>query len=267
MVQTDPTIDHKSKYKRKIALETNSQNPRVRPVQSIIMMKSLIATLALFSIAIVAAEDARSVEISLTKTMDELNKRDTIKIYGDMITLEKVDIVEDEEAARASQDPLVSKIEQFLRNRKIHVHLPSDGSSADMFGRAMGQKDMEIGLRGLTTGASEARTKLKKIVLPLLLALKLKAMIVLPIAITLIGLIGIKGLGAGLLSLLLSGAVALKALLTPPPPSYPTRVSYGIVKPEVHHEHWHRSQEEVNQPYRGWAPEFGPEQYPYQDIP
>ncbi|XP_060824838.1 uncharacterized protein LOC132911855 [Bombus pascuorum] len=231
------------------------------------MMKSLISILALFSIAIVAAEDARSVEISLTKTMDELNKRDTIKIYGDMITLEKVDIVEDEEAARASQDPLVSKIEQFLRNRKIHVHLPSDGSSADVFGRAMGQKDMEIGLRGLTTGASEARTKLKKIVLPLLLALKLKAMIVLPIAITLIGLIGIKGLGAGLLSLLLSGAVALKALLTPPPPSYPTRVSYGIVKPEVHHEHWHRSQEEVNQPYRGWAPEFGPEQYPYQDIP
>lgn len=157
MVQTDPTIDHESKYKRKIDLETNSQNPRVRPVQSIIMMKSLIAILALFSIAIVAAEDARSVEISLTKTMDELNKRDTIKIYGDMITLEKVDIVEDEEAARASQDPLVSKIEQFLRNRKIHVHLPSDGSSADMFGRAMGQKDMEIGLRGLTTGASEGK--------------------------------------------------------------------------------------------------------------
>lgn len=157
MVQTDPTIDHESKYKRKIDLETNSQNLRVRPVQSIIMMKSLIAILALFSIAIVAAEDARSVEISLTKTMDELNKRDTIKIYGDMITLEKVDIVEDEEAARASQDPLVSKIEQFLRNRKIHVHLPSDGSSADMFGRAMGQKDMEIGLRGLTTGASEGK--------------------------------------------------------------------------------------------------------------
>lgn len=110
-----------------------------------------------------------------------------------------------------------------------------------------------------------ARTKLKKMVLPLLLALKLKAMIVLPIVITLIGLIGIKGLGAGLLSLLLSGAVALKALLTPPPP--PARVTYGVVKPEIHHEHWHRSQEELNQPYRGWAPEFGPEQYPYQDIP
>ncbi|OAD62714.1 hypothetical protein WN48_06913 [Eufriesea mexicana] len=228
--------------------------------------KPLIATLALLSVALVMAEDARSVEIKLTKTMDELNRRDTIKIFGDMVTLEKVDVVEEEESGRASVDPLVSKIEQFFRSRRIQVHLPNDGSSADMFGRALGEKDMGFELRALTTGASEARTKLKKIVLPLLLALKLKALIVLPIVITLIGLIGIKGLGAGLLSLLLSGAIALKALLTPPAP-YPARVSYGIVKPEVHHEHWHRSQEEINQPYRGWAPEFAPEQYPYQDIP
>ncbi|KAK1122772.1 hypothetical protein K0M31_009214 [Melipona bicolor] len=230
-------------------------------------MKPLIAILALFPVAFVMAENARSAEIRLTETMDELNKRDTIKIYGDMITLEKVEFAEDEETAgRASRDPLVSKIEEFLRCRRIHVRLPSDGSSADMFGRALGRKDVAIELRSLTTGASEARTKLKKIALPILLALKLKALIVLPIVITLIGLVGIKGLGAGLLSLLLSGAVALKALLTPPP-SYPARVTYGIVKPEIHHDHWHRSQEEVNQPYRGWTPEFGPEQYPYQDIP
>lgn len=103
-------------------------------------------------------------------------------------------------------------------------------------------------------------------VLPLLLVLKLKALIILPIIITMIGLVGIKGLGAGLAALLLSGAVALKALLTPPP-SLPARVSYGIVKPhEIHHEHWHRSQEEINQPYRGWAPEYTVDQYPY-DLP
>lgn len=100
--------------------------------------------------------------------------------------------------------------------------------------------------------------------LPIILAIKLKTLIVLPIVITLIGLIGIKGLGAGVMSLLLSGAIALKTLLTPPSPP---RVSYGVVKPYDVHEHWHRSQEEVNQPYRGWALEYNGEQYPYQDIP
>ncbi|XP_016907061.2 uncharacterized protein LOC107994586 [Apis cerana] len=224
----------------------------------------LFAALSLACVAV--AEDPRNVEIRLTRAMDELNKRDTVNIYGDMITLEKVHVDDEEEgSARKSEDPLIGQIERFLNSRRIRVRLPNDGSSADMFGRALGRKDMGVELRALITGASEARTKLKKIVLPLLLALKLKAMIVLPIIITLIGLIGIKGLGAGLLSLLLSGAVALKALLTPPPP--PARVTYGVVKPEIHHEHWHRSQEELNQPYRGWAPEFGPEQYPYQDIP
>ena len=107
-----------------------------------------------------------------------------------------------------------------------------------------------------------ARTKLKRIILPILLALKLKALIILPIIITMIGLIGIKGLGVGLAALLLSGAVALKALLTPPPP-LSARVSYGIVKPEIHHDHWHRSQEEIHQPYRAWAPEYSVDQYSY----
>ncbi|XP_012145801.1 DUF1676 domain-containing protein Osi15 [Megachile rotundata] len=227
-------------------------------------MKKLLIVLALTLSYVVAEDSLDQMENKLGRAMDNLNRMDNIKIYGDMITLEKVHV--EEEAARSSQDPLVGKIEQFFRTRRIQLHLPSDGSSADMFGRALGQKDVGVELRGLTTGASEARTKLKKIMLPLLLALKLKAMIVLPIVITLIGLIGIKGLGAGLLSLLLSGAVALKALLTPPPPP-PARVTYGVVKPDIHHEHWHRSQEEVNQPYRGWAPEFAPEQYPFQDIP
>nr|XP_033340726.1 uncharacterized protein LOC117228825 [Megalopta genalis] len=231
------------------------------------MNGKLLIVLSLAALAV--ADDGSSagqMETKLTRAMDDLNRMDTIKIFGDMVSLEKVDLDEDPELARTSEDPLVSRIEKFLRTRKIQIRFPDDGSSADMFGRALGQKEVGMELKGLTTGASEARTKLKRIVLPLLLLLKLKAIIVLPIVIAAIGLIGLKGLGAGLMSLLLSGAVALKALLTPPP-AYPARVTYGIVKPEVHHEHWHRSQEEVNQPYRGWAPEINPDQYPYQDLP
>lgn len=99
--------------------------------------------------------------------------------------------------------------------------------------------------------------------MPLLLLFGFKTLVILPVAITVIGLIGIKGLGGSILAIVLSGAVALKALLTPPPPP---RVSYGVVRPhEIHHDHWHRSEQEIDQPYRGWAPDNN-EQYPYQEI-
>ena len=105
----------------------------------------------------------------------------------------------------------------------------------------------------------------------MLLALKLKAIIVLPIVLTLIALIGIKGLGAGTLALLLSGAVALKALLTPSElSSYPTRLSFA--KPfELYDNHWHRSQDDiVHQPYQAWSPEIigvEPQYGTYQELP
>ncbi|XP_063988484.1 uncharacterized protein LOC135168345 [Diachasmimorpha longicaudata] len=207
-----------------------------------------------------------SVEKTMMRKMEELKKTHSLRIYGDIVTLEKL---EDSEEPRVmpGEDPLVVSIDQFLKSRKIRINLPSDGSPADFLGRALGHKEIDIELRGLTRGASEARTKLKRMIIPVLLALKLKALIILPIVITIIGLIGLKGLGAGLAALFLSGAVALKAILTPPPPYPAARVSYGIVKPEIHHDHWHRSQEEVNQPYRGWSPEFNEAPYPYQELP
>lgn len=102
-------------------------------------------------------------------------------------------------------------------------------------------------------------------IVPLLVLLTLVGFTVLPFVISIIGVISIKGLTSAFVSLVLSGAVALKALITPPPPP---RVSYGVVRPyEVHHDHWHRSEQEVNQPYKDWTPEFNGEQYLYQDNP
>ncbi|XP_011703629.1 PREDICTED: uncharacterized protein LOC105459372 [Wasmannia auropunctata] len=235
------------------------------------MKTKVIILLALQMLTLVIADRSQEngnslehLEEKLTRAMDEINRKDIIDIYGDMITLEKV--LEDEESSEESADPLVSRIEKFLRTRKVQVNLPNDASTAGLFARALGQRNIDIELRSLARGTSEARTKLKRMIMPLLILLKLKAIIVLPIVISLIALIGLKGLGAGLMSLLISGAVALKALVTPPPPP---RVSYGIIKPhEIHHDHWHRSEEEVNQPYRGWAPEYNGEHYPYHhDIP
>lgn len=114
----------------------------------------LFAALSLACVAV--AEDPRNVEIRLTRAMDELNKRDTVNIYGDMITLEKVHVDDEEEgSARKGEDPLIGQIERFLNSRRIRVRLPNDGSSADMFGRALGRKDMGVELRALITGASE----------------------------------------------------------------------------------------------------------------
>ncbi|XP_008560008.1 uncharacterized protein LOC103580131 [Microplitis demolitor] len=231
------------------------------------MKKKFIILLCAVAIARGDSEDIEAIETKMVRKMEELKKLHSIKIFGDIVTLEKLDdsdVVNDR--SKRTDDPLVARVDDFLATRKIKLTFPSDGSAADLFARALGKKSFDFELRGLTTGASEGRTKLKRMVLPVLLALKLKALIVLPIIITLIGLVGIKGLGVGLAALLLSSAVALKALLTPPP-SYPARVSYGVVKPEIYHEHWHRSQEEVNQPYKAWAPELPIDPYPYHDLP
>ncbi|KYM94424.1 PREDICTED: uncharacterized protein LOC108781349 [Cyphomyrmex costatus] len=228
----------------------------------------ILLTLQLLTLVIAGSgqEDGNSLEYlegKLMRAMDEINRKDIIDVYDDIITLEK--ITEDGEPSEESADPLVSRIEKFLRTRKIQINLPNDASTAGLFARALGQRNIDIELRSLARGTSEARTKLKRMIMPLLILLKLKAIIVLPIVISMIALIGLKGLGAGLVSLLISGAVALKALVTPPPPA---RVSYGIVRPhEIHHDHWHRSEEEVNQPYKGWTPEYNGEHYPYHDIP
>ncbi|XP_070165302.1 uncharacterized protein Osi15 [Polyergus mexicanus] len=234
------------------------------------MKTRIIILLALQLVTLAVSDpnqkDGNSLEQSeekLTRAMDELNRKDTIDIYGDTVTLRK--IPEDGNLSQESADPLVSRIERFLKTRRIQINFPNDASTAGLFGRALGQKNIDIELKSLTNGASEARTRLKKMIVPLLLLLGLKAVIILPIVISAIGLIGLKGLGVGLISLVLSGAIGMKALLTPPPP--PPRVSYGIVRPhEIHHDHWHRSEQEVNQPYKGWTPELNGEQYPYQDI-
>lgn len=103
-------------------------------------------------------EDGNSLEHleeKLTRAMDEFNRKDTIDIYGDMVTLRKVP--EDGNLSQQSADPLVSRIEKFLQTRKIHINLPDDASTAGLFGRALGQKNIDIELRSLTNGASEGK--------------------------------------------------------------------------------------------------------------
>lgn len=131
----------------------------------------MIVMLALqLAALIVTAEPSREdgnslehVEGKLTKAMDELNRRDTIGIYGDVITIEKVaEDSEEERPLKESADPLVSRIERFLRTRKIQINLPDDSSTAGLFGRALGRRSIDVGLRSLTRGASEGKPSIVK---------------------------------------------------------------------------------------------------------
>lgn len=56
---------------------------------------------------------------------------------------------------------------------------------------------------------AEARGKLKKLALPLLLALKFKSAVILPIVFTLLTLVSLKALKVGLIALLLAGKILI----------------------------------------------------------
>lgn len=92
--------------------------------------------------------------------MDQLNRQESISIYGNMISLEKIAVDEEEKVKEENerQDPLVRRIDEFLRDRKIQIRFPNDGSSADFLGRALGEKNMEFQLRDLTHGTFEGES-------------------------------------------------------------------------------------------------------------
>lgn len=85
------------------------------------------------------------------------------------------------------------------------------------------------------------RRKIRKILLPILLLLKVKAIIIIPIVLTVIGLVAMKGLGAALTALTISAFTALKGILDGKQTTE-KRVTYGVIPPYLAHEpHWSRA--------------------------
>jgi len=126
------------------------------------MKIKVIILLALQLLTLVIADSSQEnennlehLEKKLTRAMDEINRKNIIGIYGDMVTLEKV--AENREPSEESSDPLVSRIEKFLRTRKLQINLPNDASTAGLFARALGQRNIDIELRSLTRGTSEGK--------------------------------------------------------------------------------------------------------------
>lgn len=131
------------------------------------MKTKVIILLAVQLLTLVMAdsnqENGNSLEYlegKLTRAMDEINRKDIIDVYDDIVILEKV--AEDGEPLEESADPLVSRIEKFLRTRKIQINLPNDASTAGLFARALGQRNIDIELKSLTHGTSEGKQRITK---------------------------------------------------------------------------------------------------------
>lgn len=84
---------------------------------------------------------------------------------------------------------------------------------------------------------SESRSsKIKKILLPLLILLKLKGAIVITVVLAVIALISFKGLGASLIALAISGATGFKSLLE----NHSAGSKVYEVLPSLSASHWSR---------------------------
>jgi hypothetical protein len=92
------------------------------------------------------------------------------------------------------------------------------------------------------------RGRLKRLILPFLLFLKLNFAVLVPIAISIATLLAFKGLWAGLSALLVTGALGLKALFSSNDGkgSPSTRFSLGFVRPHIVPEIYHND-------YVGWS--------------
>ncbi|KAK4875569.1 hypothetical protein RN001_011991 [Aquatica leii] len=155
-------------------------------------------------------------EDNLVKVVDGFDEKSSIQLIGDYVTLEKS---KEGVSEAKSDDGIFERIIRYLENHEIRIKL----SSSDDARSAMEES---------------RKRRLRKLLLPLLLLLKLKALIIIPAVLFVVALIAFKGLGAGLMALLVSGAVALKSLLEKHNSS--SSVSYEIV-PQISSPHWSRS--------------------------
>lgn len=101
--------------------------------------------------------EADKYEANLLSIMDSLNQKDSIGIYGSIVSLEKTDLEAKSEDRQLEMDPLMKRIDEFLKSHRLTIRFPNDESSADYFGRALGQKNYNFELRGLIQGASEGK--------------------------------------------------------------------------------------------------------------
>nr|CAD7588429.1 unnamed protein product [Timema genevievae] len=147
----------------------------------------------------------------------------------------------DEVQSHEVEDMVASRVERFLQTHTLKVDLKGDDvlNAVSSAGRALGDVVDSFGLtEDEASSVGEERGKKKKaqkILLPLLLAMKLKAAALIPLALGAIALIAGKALLIGKIALVLAAIIGLKKLL-----SQQKTVTYEIVS-HPHHTGGHES--------------------------
>ncbi|XP_069679298.1 uncharacterized protein [Periplaneta americana] len=207
----------------------------------------------------------------MVQLIDQLDVRESVPLLDDHVTLVKSPEAEEKDVPKndGTSEPgaaLLSRIDRYLKSHSIRVEIPEfKNVFPEIPGRLLQERSVDIGLRSLATDdASEGRGRLKKLILPLLLGMKLKASILLPIFISTIALISFKGLWAGLAAMLVSGALGLKALLSNSEGSGgpSTRFTLGFLKPHLVPDVYHSDY------LSGWSRSVPlPADHPYRTDP
>ncbi|KAL1494640.1 hypothetical protein ABEB36_010209 [Hypothenemus hampei] len=174
-----------------------------------------LKTIVIFiSIFLTAAHADKNDETELSVYLQKLEESPVIPILGDYVVLEKTSDQFLNNIQNGKED-ILERCVKFLTKREIKIKLPKSEA------------------RDLLAGARSK--KIRKIILPLLLLLKLKAAIILPIILSIIALVSFKGFGLSLAALAVAGTTALKNILE----HVGSKVSYEVVQTPV--GHWSRA--------------------------
>jgi len=152
-------------------------------------------------------------EVELSKYLQKIEDTPSIPLISDVVVLQKIKSVLGEE--RNWNEDILERCARFLSSRELKIKLP-DSEARDLLAGARSKK-------------------IRRVILPLLLFLKLKAAIILPIILSIIALVSFKGFGLSLAALAVAGTTALKNILE----NVGSKVSYEVVPTPV--GHWSRT--------------------------
>ncbi|XP_053670148.1 uncharacterized protein LOC128720500 [Anopheles nili] len=197
----------------------------------------LIAVLAVFG-AVACAETSKQ-ESDLIGLINEIDNEPRFSLFGGLAVERSEDYAARAYSAGRSSEDLVDRTVRYLGSHTLKFNVPSDETTVE-----------------------EARSsRLKKMMLPLLLAMKLKMAVVLPILLAIVKFISLKGLIAGLMALKFSIFTVLKDLFQKKQERVTTAyiTSAQPVNAEIVHQDWNRNGQAA-------AHEIAYGAYPYQTL-
>ncbi|XP_057652287.1 uncharacterized protein LOC130891506 [Diorhabda carinulata] len=144
-------------------------------------------------------------------------------------------------------------IENYIKSHEVTFDLPIIGSKVTLEGRNLDNDEMNMKLKfGTDIEARKKKRKLKKLFIPILIFVVIKALTLIPLAL---GILGIKAWNASQLSFISfisSIAIAIWKLCTKVGPE-PPQIIHQAYDPHLHHYHLDRSDNAQQMAYAGYA--------------